>query len=360
MEANPAFRDMMGYFQKYHQAEMMASVCTSSFARHVRIVYPLSSELLRDCDNPEYEPVVHLFVLKKDEKFAEMNAQIVSTALEQEKYGDGIQVSNKGGFHSHRDLFESTQRTAPALQHLKRVLSTAVAEAEVSDRANEKTLQMFVDSISTDSSGKNDLEGPTSSWINVNRDGDWNGLHDHEGAVWSGVYYVSIPPSDPKDEAVVSIDDLAQLHSGRLCLRTAVGGFEHGKQVVAADSEHPEGWCQYAYIEPTEGLIVLFPSWLQHGVMPLYTKQAHETTRAKRKVANLLDGKNAGNARVSLAFNFGEKLKSPDLEHRHSGKDRSNRFEKAELSVVTNTGKFTGLKRKTKRKKLRRNSSYQR
>jgi len=101
------------------------------------------------------------------------------------------------------------------------------------------------------------------AWVNINRAGDFNRMHLHGMSTWSGTYYVDDgdPPREAEFGTSLEITDPnAQ--------RTA--SFFHGIL--------PPG----IFIRPQPGLMVLFPSYVPHMVMP---------HRGKRP-------------RISIAFNF--------------------------------------------------------
>ena len=79
-------------------------------------------------------------------------------------------------------------------------------------------------------------------WGNINYRGNWNNLHEHTGAFISGVYYVKVP----KD-------------SGHLAFRAP-----RAITVSEQSGEHPK-WVN---IEPNEGVLMLFPGYLEHMVKP--------------------------------------------------------------------------------------------
>eukprot|EP00798_Chlamydomonas_sp_ICE-L_P022553 gene22553-29678_t len=321
MDADPAFRKLVGYFESFHAADMQMSLCPSSaFAKHIRIELPLSEDLIQSSANPGWEP-----------------------------------VSNKGGFHSHQAMFsEPSLRDNPIMQQFQDQLVQAVAEAELAEAG--EIGEEDADELASELASS--MEPPTSSWVNVNRHGHWNGLHDHTGASWSGVYYAKVPPAPPPKS-------LPEGHSGRLILRTAIGGFDgppSSDRVYATDAKKPEGWCQYAYIDAAEGLLVLFPSWVLHGVMPLV---AHAGPDKKGKMKGGVkggggaEGPKGGPFRVSLAFNFGEpEVAVPPGEGGGVGGQETHMAEKKEnksgnpsqKSAFQPDGRDDGVKRQEPRK----------
>jgi uncharacterized protein (TIGR02466 family) len=84
------------------------------------------------------------------------------------------------------------------------------------------------------------------SWINLHDKGGFNFLHVHEGAYLSGCFYLRVPPG-----------------SGSLMFRDPRPGVVHGfvKGPVA------NGYRDIG-LRPEDGLLVLFPCWLEHFVEP--------------------------------------------------------------------------------------------
>ncbi len=84
------------------------------------------------------------------------------------------------------------------------------------------------------------------SWVNMHDRGGFNFLHVHEGCLLSGSFYLKVP-----------------LGSGKLVFRDPRPGVVHGyvKGVV------PNGYRD-VHLAPESGLIVLFPSWMEHYVEP--------------------------------------------------------------------------------------------
>jgi uncharacterized protein (TIGR02466 family) len=101
------------------------------------------------------------------------------------------------------------------------------------------------------------------AWSNVNRTGDFNRMHIHGMSTWSGTYYVD--DGDPPEDAA---------------LGTALEISDPSAQ--RATTFFPTILSPGIFIRPQPGLMVLFPSFVPHMVMP---------HRGKRP-------------RISIAFNF--------------------------------------------------------
>ncbi len=99
-------------------------------------------------------------------------------------------------------------------------------------------------------------------WVNFNRPGDSNPRHDHTDHVilYSGVYYLKVPPN-----------------SGRILFSDP-----RGLTINSMADARYYGYEPDISIDPEPGMVVYFPSWLEHEVE-----------------------KNEGNSeRVSIAFNI--------------------------------------------------------
>ncbi len=87
-------------------------------------------------------------------------------------------------------------------------------------------------------------------WANVNRAGDYNVVHLHPKCHWSAVYYVSVPPGGTSAGPDGSIE--FQDPRGAAAF-SPFPGFDFGGRIR---------------LVPRPGLLVIFPSWLQHTVYP--------------------------------------------------------------------------------------------
>lgn len=84
------------------------------------------------------------------------------------------------------------------------------------------------------------------SWVNLHDRGGFNFLHVHEGCLLSGSYYLQVPAG-----------------AGKLVFRDPRPGVIHG--YVKGTVPNGYGDIQLA---AEAGLLVLFPSWLEHFVEP--------------------------------------------------------------------------------------------
>jgi uncharacterized protein (TIGR02466 family) len=161
-----------------------------------------------------------------------LNAALRNVILQKEKADDGTKKSNMGGWHSKPDLF----------------LWQADCVHTLKDRVTTCALDMTRLIMPSDAPRKINLQ--MDCWANVSRRGHYNSVHDHPGAMWSGVYYVSGGKPDSNDPFNGRLE-LIDPRAGVNMLRLERGLFE-GRYLV----------------EPMPGLMVMFPSWLKHMVHP--------------------------------------------------------------------------------------------
>jgi len=84
------------------------------------------------------------------------------------------------------------------------------------------------------------------SWVNLHDRGGFNFLHMHEGSLLSGSFYLKVPSG-----------------SGALCFRDPRPGVTHGSIKGSVPNGHAD-----IHLKPGAGLLVLFPSWMEHYVEP--------------------------------------------------------------------------------------------
>jgi uncharacterized protein (TIGR02466 family) len=158
-----------------------------------------------------------------------INADLVQTIAERRKLDPGVVQSNIGGWHSKQD-FQAWSGDA-GRKLMRRVLELA--------RGHTVKIE-----------GGTELEWSMQGWANVSAPGAMNKPHVHGGAFWSAVYYVRAPESE----------------SGRLVLydprMPALRMYAPSLRFKDAGPE------QVVRLQPRSGMLVMFPSWLLHGVDP--------------------------------------------------------------------------------------------
>jgi uncharacterized protein (TIGR02466 family) len=168
-----------------------------------------------------------------------VNAALKAAILAQRARSPGVAISNIGGWQSTHDLQNWGGEAAAAL--LKHLVGLADSHS-VDIRSPGAPRHRWVPEI----------------WANVSPPSASNQIHTHPGAYWSAVYYV---------------DDGAD-----------AGGAEAGGDLVLVDPRMPmtmmtmpnlrlrkPGGAPYEpqiALRPKNGRIIMFPGWLNHGVMP--------------------------------------------------------------------------------------------
>jgi len=214
-------------------------------------------------------------------------------ALKLEAADDGLVVSNRGGYHSKPDAIQKlSDEGSPEAKTLMGIVHYCVMTARMLSCA----------------SGNEKAAEPTTAWINVCRDGDAHGLHSHEPAVYSAVYYVSVPESK-WEEKVPFLSNMINV-DGHLVLRLASGGSE-GDTKLGLEGDR---WCVWDNVKPKEGRLVIFPSWMPHGVLRVDTAADDDDD----------EDEDEEKPRISIAFNTGEEnvdLKKYETKKKAESKD---------------------------------------
>ena len=195
--------------------------------------------------------------------------------------GQGIFVSNSGGYHSGVDVFADGSHAL-----LARLCESAVKHAEERDC-----------SFGDGASPRRRMQGSAQceAWVNVNTHGAWNSLHTHTGSTWSGIYYSKVPSDDvtrPGGRGNLLLKPSPHLTE----LKTPLSKEEQRRLNVQPDvtSGQTLSCCDSIELQPKRGMLLVFPAYLQHAVLPLFVRPRFRGSEAAE--------------RVSLAFNFAEEL----------------------------------------------------
>jgi uncharacterized protein (TIGR02466 family) len=178
-------------------------------------------------------PVVYAPLAEPDA----LNAGLRQVVVDRAATDPGVSRSNAGGWQSSDDFADWSGEPGRLLLDLARRLGDAVT------------------GVMQD--GQLQLGGPAwkvNAWANVNRASHANRVHHHPGAYWSGVYWVSLDADDQ--------GGLFEAHDPRGVLPS----------LYAPQLRYALPGCLSAggtdYITPKPGVMVLFPAWLQHAVLP--------------------------------------------------------------------------------------------
>ena len=164
---------------------------------------------------------------------AELNARLREIVLERKAAAASTARSTVGGWQSSHDLMTWPHAETQSLGQRIHEAFGAVMQRELGH-------QRFTCRLAV------------TAWANVNEDGHYNRHHTHANNHWSGVYYVDLGEPDAAvtpNGAIEFIDP-----------RPAVGVCEiPGAAAVTT-------WT----LQPEAGELLLFPSWLRHGVLPFH------------------------------------------------------------------------------------------
>lgn len=175
-----------------------------------------------------------------------LNEKLRETILAYEEATSGEHKTNIGGWHSETGQLEFCGDAGRQLiRHMY----------EMADEATRRVLTEF-------GHRPRPNRWTLHAWVNVNRAGDFNRVHTHPGATWSGTYYVDTgDPDDPAAGTPIHFFDPCQ-----------------GRANTFLPPLVPSSITQ----RPEPGLMILFPSYLPHMVY------AHR----------------GGRPRISVAFNL--------------------------------------------------------
>lgn len=156
-----------------------------------------------------------------------INAHILSVLEELERNGRAITRSNVGGWHSAANLHLTDD-----LAEIRRIIGNACAGCASYLSFDFDRFELFFQEM----------------WLNRNGPGDFNKAHVHPNSILSGAYYAKVPEKsgniefyDPVRERVMATFPVKA--------RTRIN-------------------TQAMEYKGKEGLLLIFPGWLQHSVQP--------------------------------------------------------------------------------------------
>lgn len=169
----------------------------------------------------------------------DMNVSIAELVLHHRSRHPTVRMSNAGGWQSEKTFHEWNH---PAVHQLIEMIHCAST--------------MYGTQLGLESPDLVDATQRIVAWANVNGSGDYNRLHYHGGALWSGVYFPSVDFACHGDE-----------YDGALVFRGPV------QTSLLLSSMPSKPWLKRLFptdlrIAPQDGLMVVFPAWLEHQVFP--------------------------------------------------------------------------------------------
>ena len=162
-------------------------------------------------------------------------ARLLPAIMAMEGRNGSVYKSNKGGWQSVPDLLDH-RWSVPALAELEAVLHTGIS-AFLQRGGAGSVLEREATGAVLDTEIH-------EAWVGINRPGNSNTVHLHPGSHISGVFYVSVPGGG--------------------------GGGASGGRLTLHDPRGPvsPSWGGPFSLDPGDGDLVVFPSWLEHHVEP--------------------------------------------------------------------------------------------
>jgi uncharacterized protein (TIGR02466 family) len=191
-----------------------------------------------------------------EEESRPVNKALKAEILARREQASGISMSNVGGWQSEPDLMNWSLPEVAQLSHwINQAFGMVMGrELETIDFKSRYVI---------------------ASWANINEYGDYNRTHIHSNHHWSGVYYVDVGNPSPDVGPNGAIEFLDP--------RPAVGVFDL-PGITASGT-----WT----ILPKPGLMLMFPSWLRHTVLPYYGESPRITIAFNLRVAKLTSDQEA-------------------------------------------------------------------
>jgi uncharacterized protein (TIGR02466 family) len=174
---------------------------------------------------------------------AELNASLSQSILEHEGKHGGVELTNFGGWHSETGKLDFCGEAG-----LKLI-------GHFHEMAGEATRRLYAVFGRTPPQ----INWSFSAWANINRQGNFNQVHSHPGATWSGVYYVDHGEENEGAEGTA-------LHL-------------YDPNTARINLFFPDISAQDVLFKPVPGLMVVFPSYVPHAVLP------HRGTRPRISIA---------------------------------------------------------------------------
>ena len=162
------------------------------------------------------------------------NRKLENIILEKEQKDKGVTFSNVGGYHSSAINLEKEKGFKCIYDYINECMEVILFENNY--KPNLGILS-------------------SHGWVNINRKGDFNREHVHPDCHWSGVYYVKTPANCGELRFHNPIVASSMVKSGHLLNLTS-------------SNIKTSFFLNSIPLDPYEGSILIFPSWLFHSVDP--------------------------------------------------------------------------------------------
>jgi uncharacterized protein (TIGR02466 family) len=160
-----------------------------------------------------------------------LNAELIAEGNRLRALNSGVSKSNRGGWHSEGNLFESNALCIKKI-HDAAIDSVFGITRQVTSKVDPESLRLKL-----------------FGWMNASSAEGFNAPHTHPGAHWSGVYYVGQPEVETGTSGMIEfLDPRSDLPSWR---------------ILKAQAFRPK-----IRFRPANGELIIFPSYLVHWVYP--------------------------------------------------------------------------------------------
>lgn len=164
----------------------------------------------------------------------QQRAEICTYLLKLRDASPGEMKSNRGGWHSTGNLFAPEHTQFPAMRD-----------------AVTKALFQYIGEVFA---YRGEIQLALTGWTVINRPGDYNVPHNHAANLLSGALYLSVPDG-MKGGAIVFQDPRLNLNA-------------HETEGMRRSKVKPPWLNPNLNVQPNEGDILVFPSWVNHWVEP--------------------------------------------------------------------------------------------
>jgi uncharacterized protein (TIGR02466 family) len=171
---------------------------------------------------------------------AALNQELRAVIARRRAENDGVRVSNIGGWQSDTGMLH--WGGDPAIKLVRRMLDAA---------------ERFTVDVAAQGAPRH--EWRAEMWANVSPPAASNQVHTHPGAFWSAVYYVDDGYGGSSDPAIGGELVLIDPRMPMIMMTMPTLRF----RLPGRPADEPQ-----LKLRPKTGRIVLFPSWLSHGVLP--------------------------------------------------------------------------------------------
>ena len=159
-----------------------------------------------------------------------LNQQLRVLILAAELASPGVARSNVGGWHSDQQFLDRRDPCVQALLRRIRLMTQELTRAFMPPRPYSFAVV---------------------GWANILRAGDYNAVHTHPNAMWSGVYYVTGNPEPPGTEPAG--------------VRGRIELYDPRPGAAASYTLDNDLQRNFTY-NPRAGAMLVFPSWVPHFV----------------------------------------------------------------------------------------------